>query len=198
MTAQLSLAGVAASVCTDRLFFAVFPPAELAEDIHARAVQWCRRHEWRGQHVAAARLHVTLQHVDDYAGLPPDVVRAAIRAGDALQAEAAELSFDELARFGDSVRKPLLVLRGRDGIPGAVKLQQQLLPALRRQLPSLAIPATYTPHMTLFYPEAGQTERLAEPQSISAVRWRAEELVLVHSLLGQTKHIPLARWKLKS
>jgi 2'-5' RNA ligase len=34
------------------------------------------------------------------------------------------------------------------------------------------------------------------PEKVAPIAWRAREFVLVHSLLGQTRHIPLARWPL--
>jgi RNA 2',3'-cyclic 3'-phosphodiesterase len=49
----------------------------------------------------------------------------------------------------------------------------------------------YTPHMTLLYDSAGVAEHAIEP-----VSWRATEFRLVHSLLGQTKHISLGSWPL--
>jgi 2'-5' RNA ligase len=49
----------------------------------------------------------------------------------------------------------------------------------------------YTPHMTLLYDDSLVTERPVE-----TVTWTVGEFVLVHSLLGQTVHVPLARWPL--
>ena len=33
-------------------------------------------------------------------------------------------------------------------------------------------------------------------QTIEPITWTAREFVLVHSLIGQTRHIPLGRWAL--
>ena len=45
--------------------------------------------------------------------------------------------------------------------------------------------------MTLAY-----DPQLVPPQPVETVGWRTREFVLVHSLLGQTVHMPLARWTL--
>ena len=46
--------------------------------------------------------------------------------------------------------------------------------------------------MTLFY-----DPRTIMPRAIDPVRWTMTEFVLVDSLRGQTKHVPLARWQLR-
>jgi 2'-5' RNA ligase len=49
----------------------------------------------------------------------------------------------------------------------------------------------FTPHVTLL------RDRISVPeQEIEPICWTAREFVLVHSLLGQTQHIPLGRWSL--
>ena len=49
----------------------------------------------------------------------------------------------------------------------------------------------FEPHVTLAY-----DTRLVPTEAVAPVAWTAREFVLVHSLLGQTRHIPLARWPL--
>jgi 2'-5' RNA ligase len=51
--------------------------------------------------------------------------------------------------------------------------------------------AHYTPHVTLAY---GMPWIAARP--VDAVSWNVREFVLMHSLLGRTRHIALARWPL--
>jgi 2'-5' RNA ligase len=51
----------------------------------------------------------------------------------------------------------------------------------------------FTPHVTLLYDDALVAERPCD-----AVAWRVREFVLVHSLLGRTVHLPLARWPLST
>jgi 2'-5' RNA ligase len=49
--------------------------------------------------------------------------------------------------------------------------------------------AKFAPHVTLMYDDQGISEQAVEP-----VSWTAHDFVLVHSLLGQTKHVHLGRW----
>ena len=51
----------------------------------------------------------------------------------------------------------------------------------------------YTPHVTLFY-----DDRCVAEQVVETIVWTAHEFVLVHSLIGQNRHVPLARWPLRS
>ena len=39
-------------------------------------------------------------------------------------------------------------------------------------------------------------DRLVAWQAVEPVRWTVREFVLMHSLLGQHRHVPLARWPL--
>jgi 2'-5' RNA ligase len=181
---------------TDRLFFALFPPADVAAQITALLNALCVQHGLRGHPVTPERLHVTLHHIDDYAGLPPDIVRGALKAGEALAASAIELAFDEVASFSSNPRKPMLVLRGSDGVPAVVAVQQALGKTINRHLPKIRLPASYTPHMTMLYGDPRQGDMRQVEQPIEPIRWTATEVVLVHSLLGKSRHIPLARWSL--
>lgn len=51
----------------------------------------------------------------------------------------------------------------------------------------------YTPHVTLPY-----DDRCVAEQVVETIDWTANEFVLVHSLIGQNRHVPLARWPLRS
>lgn len=53
------------------------------------------------------------------------------------------------------------------------------------------VDSPFTPHVTMLYDE----HEVAE-QVVDAIGWTATEFVLVHSLLGQTRHVPLGRWPL--
>ncbi|MNL66559.1 hypothetical protein D3C87_1910460 [compost metagenome] len=50
---------------------------------------------------------------------------------------------------------------------------------------------SFTPHVTMLY-----DRRLVAEQGIEPVRWTVGGFTLIHSLLGRTEHIPLARWTL--
>ena len=51
----------------------------------------------------------------------------------------------------------------------------------------------YTPHVTLVY-----GDRLVADRPIEPIGWGVHEFVLVNSLLGRSRYIPLARFRLSA
>lgn len=175
---------------TDSLFFAIAPtPAAAASIAH-----WARllRGEYglSGAPLAAGRLHVSLNHVGVFAGLPKDTVAAAMTAAASVRMPPFELAFERAASFRGKPGGRPLVLLGDDGTAGATALQDALGGALQKAGLGRANPG-FLPHLTLLY-----DERLVPERPIEAIGWTVREFVLVHSLLGQTRHVPLARWPL--
>ena len=177
---------------TDRLFFAIFPPADAALNAAAIAEDLRERHRLRGKPLASDRLHVTLNHLGDYAGVPNDIVAAAMRAGAAISAPAFEVGFDRVTSFSSRPRNKPVILRGEEGLAPLIAFQQALALQMRKAGLGRLAEQNYVPHVTLLYDDAGVTQEAIEP-----VGWSVREFVLVHSLLGQTRHIVLARWPLR-
>jgi 2'-5' RNA ligase len=89
--------------------------------------------------------------------------------------------FDRVMSF----RNGALVLRGDDGLIGLEILQQRLSDVLDGR-PRQA--RRFTPHMTLL-----RDSRLVDERPIEPIGWTVREFVLVHSLLGRTRHRHLVR-----
>jgi 2'-5' RNA ligase len=49
----------------------------------------------------------------------------------------------------------------------------------------------FTPHLTLLY-----DNRYVEGRDVEPIAWSVREFVLIHSVLGKTRHIHLGRWPL--
>lgn len=193
MAGQLSFAGFDSEQANDRLFLAVFPPPEVAQQITLLRQNYCQKLNLRGNVVSSERLHVTLHHLGDYAGLPPAIITGAKQAATSLMHAPIELTFNRLTRFAANQHKPMLVLCGDDSEMAALHtFRQQLSQALVKAGLGKQLIKTFTPHITLLYGAAEFSEQMIEP-----IRWTAHEFVLVHSLLRQTKHIPLASWPLQ-
>jgi 2'-5' RNA ligase len=194
MAGQSSFPGFEEAKPTDRLFLALFPPPETALQIAELASQIRSAHALRGRPLEAARFHITLNHLGDYVGLPPDVVRQARAA----VAEAAALTqpfavaFNRAESFASMPRNRPLVLRGDDeGLSALMAFHKVLGTALKKaNLGQWAKPG-YTPHVTLLYDDS-----LLGATPVPPVTWTAGEIVLVQSLLGETRHVHLARWPL--
>ncbi len=166
---------------TDRLFFAVRPDEETAAQIVERAQCWRAAHGLTGKPLEAEHLHVTLCHVGDAAGPPPpELIDALMARAAGVAMPAFRVEFDRIMSF----RNGAFVLCGDDSVIGLEILQQRLSDALDAS-PRPA--RRFVPHVTLLR----DGRRVAE-QPIERIGWTAREVVLVHSLLGQTTHRHLA------
>lgn len=179
----------AAPPLTDRLFFAIFPDSAAASQIAGLAQQLREEHGLRGKPLKTERFHVTLHHLGDYAGLPQDLVAVAHAAAASTTATPFGVTFDRVASFSSAPRNRPFVLRGGDGVASLIAFQQTLGDALKKTVLGRWAKPTYTPHVTLLYDDRSVAE-----QAVPAVSWTAGEFVLIHSLIGQNMHVPLARW----
>lgn len=176
---------------TDRLFFAIFPSADVAARIEQLALHLRSKHGLKGKLLATGRFHVTLHHLGDFVGLPQGIVAAACEAAASVAMPPFEVTFDRALSFNRPSNRPF-VLRGGDGLAALMTFQQALSTALNHAgLGGGKANAHFTPHVTLLYDDHGVTEQAIEP-----IAWTAHEFVLVRSLIGKTQHIPLARWPL--
>ncbi len=190
MSEQLAFPGFGADVApTDRLLFAIFPSAEAAAQADGVAQSLRQALGLAGRPLAVDRLHVTLHHLGDYVGLPNGVVEAARQAAAAVTAAPFEVVFDRAASFASRPGGNPFVLQGEPG--GLAELsafRRDLGEALARVGLGRWAKPQFTPHMTLLY-----DDKVVEARPVEPVRWTVGEFVLVHSLLGKTRHIPLAR-----
>lgn len=180
---------------TDGLFFAVFPDTSTAAGIAKLAQQLCRETRSRSRPLAAGRLHVTLHHLGNFAGgLPQARVDAAMRAAASIRMNPFTVEFDKMTSFAVKPRPGPMVLAGDEGVVGIHALHDALGLVLQDAGfgdRALKPGTSYTPHVTLVY---GMPP--LPPRPIESVCWNVREFALVHSLLGRTRHVVLARWPL--
>jgi RNA 2',3'-cyclic 3'-phosphodiesterase len=197
MPAQSSLPGFDATPKpVDRLFFAIFPDSATSARIAQLALQLRAEHGLRGSPLKQERFHVTLHHLGDYAGLQQGIVAMASQAAAAVVRQPFDLSFDisfdRAASFCSTPRNRPFVLRGGDGLAAVTAFQQALSTEMTKAGLGRWAKRAYTPHVTLLY-----DDRCIAEQSVEAIGWTAHEIVLVHSLINQSLHVPLARWPLR-
>jgi len=166
----------------DRLFFAVLPDAETAEDIADRARRLSLSHGLTGKPLEKEHFHVPLFHVGNDVCVPPsELVEILTERAAQVVMPSFRVVFDRVMSF----RNGALVLSGADSVIGLEVLQQRLSDALDGR-PRPARP--FTPHLTLLRDDQHVAAHPIEP-----ISWTVREVVLVHSLLGRTTHRLLAR-----
>jgi 2'-5' RNA ligase len=169
---------------TDNVFLGLFPAdtsriAELARLLRGR-------HGLLGRPLATDRFHMTLFCFD---------VRVDLRAVNQACALAAdttrpfEVELDRVLSFTGRPGNRPLVLRGSDDNAALMSLFERLSAALVESRFSFKRKLRFNPHVTLLYDERSIPEESVEP-----IRWTVSEFVLVHSLVGRSRYIPLARW----
>lgn len=82
------------------------------------------------------------------------------------------------------------MLVGTNGVPGFHRLQDLVLQALNRK-GIVADSRPPRPHVSLCYDPEVRGRHAIEP-----IEWRAQEMELIESHLGQTRHVPLSSWHL--
>jgi 2'-5' RNA ligase len=170
----------------DRLFFALFPDARSAAQIAEQAQKIASARGLKAP-LAAERFHVTLHHLGDYDTLPQSILANAFVAGAALQVAPFTLTFDTAGSFHGGP----LVLRTSDE-SGVNALQRSLGFEMKRTGLGNWVRGAFTPHVTLLHDDLAFDEVRIEP-----IGWTVREVTLVHSLLGRTRHVKLAKWALK-
>jgi RNA 2',3'-cyclic 3'-phosphodiesterase len=184
---------------TDRLFFALFPSEEAIPQIVKTSQQLRDEHGLTGKSLSNDRLHVTLHHVGDYAGgLPNGLVEATQAVASTIAMPAFDVTFDRAMSFSGRPRNRPFVMRGNErsdgGLAALMAFQKTMYLAMCRVgLQGPRANAKFAPHVTLMYDDQGIPE-----QAVESVHWTAHDFVLVHSLLGQTRHIHLGRWPSKN
>jgi RNA 2',3'-cyclic 3'-phosphodiesterase len=174
-----------------KLFFSVFPDAKAAAKIGHLARHLRREHGLKGPPISPLRLHCTLCSVDDRNAAWQSIVAKARDAAATIEAVPFRVSFNGVMSFSCKEHKYPLVLVGDEGVVGLMKLYSSLRNAMRKAgLRPKA--SSFTPHVTMLY----DARRIGE-QTVEPIFWTANEIVLVLSLTGKTKHHWLGRWQLR-
>lgn len=168
----------------ERLFFALLPPRQVA----ASTAAWVEDMpgDWTRQR--ADRLHVTLAITGDFRQWPVGFVDGMLRAGEAAAAAPFEMVLDRL-----SIGNRSAALRPGHVNPGLKALHTAIAGAMAHAGVPLREGWRFSPHMTLGYGEGRPVQ-----QAVEARTWRAEEFVLIRSLVGRTQHRVLGRWPLRA
>jgi 2'-5' RNA ligase len=194
MPSQLCLPGVAAAApATDRLFFALLPEPAAAQAIQCCARKIQRTHGLQSRLIATHRLHLSLQHLGDHAGIPASWLDVVRRAAAKVDVPAFDLCLDRALTFSGRAREsrqwPCVLTASSDS--STSRLHKVLGLAMRDC--GIAVPLrAFTPHVTMFYDTSIIAERAVEP-----IAMKVNEFVIVHSRIGTGKPFELSgRWPL--
>lgn len=176
---------------TDSLFLAIFPDASACAQIESLAQEFHAKLGLRGKLLAPERFHITLHFLGRHCGVPDDIVQSINLACTAVTAAMSpfEVRFDLAGSFTDKPGSRPCALRDSADSPALREVHRRLGEELVKC--GVKHDQKFTPHLTLFYDRKSVPEEPVDP-----VSWKVSEFVLVHSLQGQTRYIPLARWSL--
>lgn len=163
-----------------RYFFALRPPVTEARRIGLVRDRLLLE---GGTPVSNDRLHLTLAITNDYAAEPRDVADRMLAIGDTLDGDRFGIALDRASGGAGSI-----ALRPSQRAAALTTLQHRLDAQLRYW--GLRRKGwEFNPHVTLGYRKGPV---FLEP--IAPIAWEAQELVLIHSLVGRTQHVELGRW----
>jgi 2'-5' RNA ligase len=192
MPEQLSFAGFeAAPLPAESVFIAILPDAAAATRIAALAQRLRDRHRLKGKPLAVKRFHISLHFVADH--VPENIVAAVGEPASRIAMPPFRIALDHVKSLRGNGRNRPLVLCGDDGVAGLVRFQHMLGAAMEDAGLGRWTGPSWLPHLTLLYDIREIAEEVIEP-----VTWIVQEFVLVHSLLGHGRYVPLARWPLPS
>ena len=164
-----------------RPFFALRPTPRIARQIAMAA-------ELFGHGVLPPeRLHITLFILDDMPDLPAALGEALLGVGKGVALTPFEVTVDRLV---GSQRSVALRPSGRNA--GLTDLHAQLAMLARVAGIGVRDGWRFSPHLTLGYRDGPSTS-----ERIAPVSWVADELVLIDSHVGATRHEVVGRWPLR-
>lgn len=173
------------------LFLAVMP-----DQAAAMQASEIGRRLTREQGIAPAlrpleNLHVTLNPIGSYLELSEADVFTVSDVMSSIRAAPFEVSLDRASSFSNGDRK-LMVLSNAIRSEELMDLHVQLAKEMWGAGMTFTYNPRFMPHMTLSYGDATIPETpLAEP-----VRWMVREVVLIHSIVGESRYEYLGRWEL--
>ncbi len=175
----------------DRLFFAILPD----DAARARITTWYQEfrlaHGIKGKAIDSARYHITLHLIGDFEGVPQPLVIRALAVAERFKARGGvEVKLDRARSFArpGSRRGSPFVLSCSDADTPVHALHRQWVESMQDAGVPVVSDHAFNPHLTLAY-----DRRAFDEQTMAPVCWFAREIVLMHSLVGQGRYVPLAR-----
>lgn len=177
---------------SDNLFLALTPPLAKLSLIAEHGSRLREMHGLRGKSLAPSCLHVSLHSLGVHDGVPPILVEAVNAAMAMVAMPPFDVIFESALSFSNKRWSKPVVLRAGGEMATLLECHRLLGAAMARAGLGRHVTRYFTPHMTLLY-----DRRMVDEHPIAAFGWTVTDVVLVHSLIGQGRHIHLARWPLR-
>ncbi|MBI3383381.1 MAG: 2'-5' RNA ligase family protein [Aquabacterium sp.] len=194
MSGQMSLDGFEPKTTRlYNLFLALMPDAGAAARAQALAMSLGQAQGVAVKATRTARFHVTLFHVGNFLDeIPASTLSAVRQAAQRMAAAPFDVAFDKVGSFkGKPGRLPIVLLGAAS--PGLMSFQSDLDQMMKRAgLTHGEHHRQFTPHLTLFYGRSPALERPIDP-----ITWRAQDFVLIRSVVGEGVYIEEGRWPLR-
>lgn len=171
------------NVVFHRYFLALRPPALLATTLAMMGSVY----RFAGTRLPADRLHITLAMLGNHEGPQPALVE---RVGEALHDIALPLQrpvFDQLVRTNDRA-----LLTASEPLAMMETFRRDLVRRLGAAGIAAATVPPSPPHITLAYGRQWRTGT----EALDPISWRADELVLIESRIGEGRHTARGAWPL--
>lgn len=193
MSEQLFLPGFErAEPARDNVFLALTPPAAKLSAIAECTSHLRETHCLRGKSLAPSCLHISLHSLGIHRGVPPVLVETMNATMTMVAMPPFDVTFDSVLSFPNRRRTKPVVLRAGGDTAALVEFHRLVGIAITRAGLGRHVTRHFTPHMTLLYDRG-----LVDEHAIPAFGWKVTDIALVHSLIGQGRHIHLARWPLR-
>ena len=176
-----------------RLFVGIFPDAEAADFICDQQTALSDKFGLRGKFRPRNIFHVTLHHIGDYPEMSERIIETAAEACEAAFAgqPSVGVTLDHAMSFGGRPGNLPFVLVKPNRNQRLMELHHRLITELAKRKLASRGDFKFVPHITLLYDRQSVPE-----QPVSPVTWRAHEVVLVLSHLGETRYERLRCWAL--
>ena len=142
--------------------------------------------------VADPRLHLTLAVTPLTDHFNPMIAERMRAIGARVSLDPFTASLDSICCWRGDNGKGAIVLRPSNGAQAMRNLSRALAQPLAR-CGQLCAGWQFNPHATLLYGRTAPFET-----DVAPVRWNADTFVLIHSLVGETRHLEYGRWRLRS
>ncbi|WP_254063305.1 2'-5' RNA ligase family protein [Rhodanobacter sp. L36] len=175
-------------------FFALLPDEKARAEIASVEERFRKAHRVSGTAVGAERFHLTLSPMGKPERIRQPLERALVAAAEQVRGKAFDVTLDSAMRFSaKDNRFPFVLCADAASTVSALVLRKAIAEAQLREGLHVSGASSFLPHVTLMYGHAID----AIQESITPIRWTANEFVLVRSFFGRSRHELVGQWALE-